>query len=126
MQADSAEDLSGSVLEGRDSAFDDIHVKLLEGAVHNCQTCGPPLCPNEQGRIDTFLACGLQSSMEPCTELDVVLQAACRVFSTPYASLALYFNKTCRLVNTVREARSSGSMFRVFVYQAWTASVLLV
>eukprot|EP00967_Tisochrysis_lutea_P050745 scaffold62469_cov22-Tisochrysis_lutea.AAC.1 len=73
-----------------------------QGGVHDSLALGPPVCANEAGRIETFTALGLDKVVKPCPELDFVLQAVCRAFSAPYASLSLYYNKTCWLANTVR------------------------
>uniref|UniRef100_A0A7S3QZQ4 GAF domain-containing protein n=1 Tax=Dunaliella tertiolecta TaxID=3047 RepID=A0A7S3QZQ4_DUNTE len=105
---DSAKDLSGRCEDNaKDSASDwallasKQCLACTQGGVHDSLALGPPVCANEAGRIETFTALGLDKVVKPCPELDFVLQAVCRAFSAPYASLSLYYNKTCWLANTV-------------------------
>jgi len=79
---------------------------------------GPPVCPNDSRRIQTFAAYGLDFDMAPCTELDVLLTAVCRVFGAPYASIALYYNKTCWLCNTVSIVQD---MVIILLSGSWSA-----
>ncbi|KAF5839108.1 hypothetical protein DUNSADRAFT_1506 [Dunaliella salina] len=75
--------------------------ELCQGGVHDCLASGPPVCACEAGRVQTFEAYAIDKLFEPCPELDIVLQAVCRVFSVQYASFALYHNQTCVQCNTV-------------------------
>ncbi|KAF5839106.1 hypothetical protein DUNSADRAFT_1504 [Dunaliella salina] len=102
-RGDSAEDLPVRCSNNaNDSACDcsPMPKHLCEGGVHDL-AAGPPLCAGEASRIQTFEAYGVDKLFAPCRELDTVLQALCRVVSTPYACFSLYHNKTCSLVNTV-------------------------
>jgi hypothetical protein len=74
-----------------------------QGEPHDVLTHGPPRAPNEDRRIETVEAMGLRNlgtseDLPKCAELDVLLQAVCKVFKAPYSSVAHSENDLARHV----------------------------